>query len=409
MTTEAKKTAYQRLNDDVFTKLNINAVKELGIYSALFLCTLLRIQDLVARSGKLQPDGSFYVTVEKMYQESGLKSDAQTTAVKRLQKAGYLKMELHGAPPVRHFKLNDDLIYSLTHSSSANSESESLQDSDTLTLPDSNPAPSNFLSKNSGEITKENENRPNPRPTGYSTPLATGDNNNNNKNKYSTSYISSKDDIHSVLPHPVGCSEELFVEGSPQRGTPPVPPVVENPFSHPCRTSYGASSRTLGDDEEGCGGVTICNTPPGVRSNVSSAPKTKKSAQQKTNAFITRCEKQAAGFKFDKQVLSSLSNYFRMLASSGALLPEQTIQQQLQELSEVRSADRVKVVKDTISSGWKSLRYAIEHLAQQRNGNKGGGKPSTFVDTFNYEALAQMREERKHRKPNPNYNPKEVF
>lgn len=105
---------------------------------------------------------------------------------------------------------------------------------------------------------------------------------------------------------------------------------------------------------------------------------TKKSSIQKTNAFITMCERVSGRFNFSQELLNELGKYFRMLGSSDTLLPEYSIEEQMRILSDLRECDKVKVVKDTLSSGWKNLRYAAEAVKADSTPSWDTAKPDAF-------------------------------
>ena len=90
---------------------------------------------------------------------------------------------------------------------------------------------------------------------------------------------------------------------------------------------------------------------------------TRKSSVQKTNAFITACEREAVRKDFSVEVLSELSKFFIMLAQMNTLLPAVSIAEQLTHLKKVPANKQVEVVKNTVSRGWKSLQYEAEALA----------------------------------------------
>lgn len=104
----------------------------------------------------------------------------------------------------------------------------------------------------------------------------------------------------------------------------------------------------------------------------------KKSSIQKTNSFITMCERVSAKFNFSQELLKELGNYFRMLGASGSLLPEQSIEEQMKILSSVRECDRVRVVKDTVGHGWKSLQYLAKECTAGATPSWDTAKPDAF-------------------------------
>lgn len=115
--------------------------------------------------------------------------------------------------------------------------------------------------------------------------------------------------------------------------------------------------------------------------------RTRKSSIQKTNAFITMCEKNAGKKGFSVRIQRVLSEYFRMLGGAGALLPEQSIQEQLNILWKVPEANQEKVIRETISHGWKSLQYVAKEYMDT-------GKPSwdnTEVGAFKAKTAEEKR------------------
>ena len=104
----------------------------------------------------------------------------------------------------------------------------------------------------------------------------------------------------------------------------------------------------------------------------------KKSSIQKTNAFIKMCERVSGKFNFSQELLKELGNYFRMLGASGSLLPEQSIEEQMKILSSVRECDRVRVVKDTVGHGWKSLQYSAKECTVGSTPSWDTAKPDAF-------------------------------
>lgn len=422
---EKRKADSSFLTDTPYTINNLNILHAVGINSALFLQELFRLRDWAEQTGELTEEGFFCATIKQVEMDTTLSKRQQDLVKNRLQNEGYITMQETRGSAKRRFKINlqkcqecahgRSELYSMGPISVANCSTNLCYKSHNNEDCSTNPCYKSH--NNESEIPKENRAGENTPDCGDSNPLTAAMSQYNNiyiDSKYGTSYISSKDDIHSVQPQPGGCSEEFFY-GRPQVRSFTVEPTAVEPTvdsrlaesteSSSCEStpscSREAPARSVSNERRG--GVTLRNTPPTAKAP---GPKTKRSAQQKVNAFITRCEKQAAGFQFDKQVLSSLSTYFRMLAGSGALLPEETIKQQLTELATVPSSDRVQVIQDTVSSGWKSLRYAIQQTKQQ-----GTRKSNTHSDwsTVSEEAKKELELERERRLKNGPRRPKEVF
>lgn len=117
---------------------------------------------------------------------------------------------------------------------------------------------------------------------------------------------------------------------------------------------------------------------------------TRKSSVQKTNSFITTCQKEALKKQFSTEVLAELDKYFRMLAEMNALLPSVSIEEQLKHLAKVPQHRQAEVVKTTISRGWKSLQYAAEEATAPR------ASRSSFTDTASPNTFTATPEEEKN-------------
>lgn len=124
------------------------------------------------------------------------------------------------------------------------------------------------------------------------------------------------------------------------------------------------------------------------------------SAVQKINNFITMCERVSGKYDFDSATRTALSEFFRMLGASNTLLPEQTIAEQLRRLSNADKQFQEKIVKDTISHGWKSLVYLADEY-------KNGARPS--FDTAVDSKFTPKSEEDKKRNLVEEADPDDVF
>lgn len=113
----------------------------------------------------------------------------------------------------------------------------------------------------------------------------------------------------------------------------------------------------------------------------SEKPKTRKSSIQKTNSFITACQREAIKKEFSQEVLAELDKYFRMLAQLNCLLPALSIAEQLKHLKGVSASRQVEVVKNTISRGWKSLQYEASAVIANSRPSWDTAEPGTFQAT----------------------------
>lgn len=126
---------------------------------------------------------------------------------------------------------------------------------------------------------------------------------------------------------------------------------------------------------------TRSETPSSGKLFSSAKSPTRKSSVQKTNTFITTCQREAVKKEFSKEVLAELDKYFRMLAELNCLLPSVSIAEQLTNLAKVPQNKQVAVVKNTISRGWKSLQYEAEAAIAPRGSFVDTASPNTFTAT----------------------------
>ena len=139
------------------------------------------------------------------------------------------------------------------------------------------------------------------------------------------------------------------------------------------------------------------NTPKPAQSSgklfSSAKSQTRKSAVQKTNAFITSCMREAAKKEFRSDVMVQLEKYFIMLAEMNALLPSVSIAEQLACLAKVSVDRQVAAVKYTISRGWKSLQYASEEMLESTVPSWDTAAPDAFKAKTEEEKSRDWRKE----------------
>lgn len=85
--------------------------------------------------------------------------------------------------------------------------------------------------------------------------------------------------------------------------------------------------------------------------------------QHQKEDWISQTLKTLNKFTFDPLVRSLLVDYLGMLADTHSLLPQKAMYEQFSNLISVNNiALQAKIVNDTISSGWKNLRYCIDKM-----------------------------------------------
>lgn len=82
---------------------------------AIILSELANRQQFHQQRGELTPDGFFYVTVEKIEQETTLSKHKQSIAINRLKADGLIEAEIKGMPAKRHFRFPEDFDIKLAN------------------------------------------------------------------------------------------------------------------------------------------------------------------------------------------------------------------------------------------------------------------------------------------------------
>ena len=67
-----------------------------------------------------------------------------------------------------------------------------------------------------------------------------------------------------------------------------------------------------------------------------------------------------------------------MLGQGGTFLPEVTVRAQLEDILNLNEKQQLQVISDTIKSGWKSLKYAVEKVKDSNAASFDTAKPGAF-------------------------------
>lgn len=103
------------LSQDNFIFYSIALAHNLGVYEAILIGELARKWNYWDKQGKLELDGSFFVTQEEIEKDTGLSPYQQRKTIINLIKEGIIETKQSGIPPVTHYKiLNNQLCSSLT-------------------------------------------------------------------------------------------------------------------------------------------------------------------------------------------------------------------------------------------------------------------------------------------------------
>ena len=126
---------------------------------------------------------------------------------------------------------------------------------------------------------------------------------------------------------------------------------------------------------------SIINTPKGVssrRSLLNNDYKSAKAKHTKIEKYVLECHIISEEYGFTGKVSDKLVDFFRMLGQSDSFLPEITIRAQLSDLFTLSEIQQLTAISDTINSGWKSLRYAIEAQNKSNSATFDTAKPGAF-------------------------------
>lgn len=98
----------------------------------------------------------------------------------------------------------------------------------------------------------------------------------------------------------------------------------------------------------------------------------------KVEKFALKCHKISQEYEFSNKVSDKLVDFFRMLGQSGSYLPEITIRAQLSDLVTLNADQQLDAISDTLKSGWKSLKYAIDNQKKLETASFDTAKPGAF-------------------------------
>jgi hypothetical protein len=108
------------------------------------------------------------------------------------------------------------------------------------------------------------------------------------------------------------------------------------------------------------------------------APDRRTDKDKKKEKWIHEKEKILGEYDFSDNVQCELCYYLDMLADLNALHSDITIRSQLKRLTTIpNDSGKIKVIKDTIARGWKSLDYAINDCTTRGKGSFDTAKNSS--------------------------------
>ena len=100
--------------------------------------------------------------------------------------------------------------------------------------------------------------------------------------------------------------------------------------------------------------------------------------QAKVEKYVFDCHRISEEYEFSDKVSDKLIDFFRMLGQSGTFLPDVTIRAQLEDIVNLNENQQLRVISDTIKSGWKSLKYSVEKVREAVTASFDTAKPGSF-------------------------------
>lgn len=101
-----------------FITVNKLLAHYIGLNESLVLGELASEWDYYSETGQLEPDGYFYVTVEKLWLNTTIKEDLQRKVLKNLERYGIVEIIYRGIPRKRFIRLNEKAIEDVIDKSS---------------------------------------------------------------------------------------------------------------------------------------------------------------------------------------------------------------------------------------------------------------------------------------------------
>lgn len=101
-----------------FITVNKLLAHYIGLNESLVLGELASEWDYYSETGQLEPDGYFYVTVEKLWLNTTIKEDLQRKVLKNLERYGIVEIIYRGIPRKRFIRLNEKAIEDIIDKSS---------------------------------------------------------------------------------------------------------------------------------------------------------------------------------------------------------------------------------------------------------------------------------------------------
>lgn len=113
------------LASDSFITVNRNIAFSLGLDEAIILGELASEHNYYSINGGLQPDGSFYSTVQNIEERTTIKEKRQRAALKNLSNSGIITITVKGLPARRYIKINEEVVAAMFLNNNSRNDGDS--------------------------------------------------------------------------------------------------------------------------------------------------------------------------------------------------------------------------------------------------------------------------------------------
>ena len=105
------------LASDGYIAVNKRLLKEIGLAESVIFGLLCSEYNLWQSQGKLKEGEKFYITIDRLKENTGLSYHQQQRAIKNLEDLEFITTSIEGVPACRFFKINEDKVLNFFESS----------------------------------------------------------------------------------------------------------------------------------------------------------------------------------------------------------------------------------------------------------------------------------------------------
>lgn len=149
------------LGDDAFWQVNKAISRKTSIHAAVLLADLVSKREYFKKEGFKMNGGWFFNTVENIQKDTTLSKFQQSSAIKELEKIGFINVEYKGNPRKRFYRVNDAVVvkFLVEHKGVDGKRSRNLTTSSQETLPLEGEKLDGYNNKNKCSKNKQKENK----------------------------------------------------------------------------------------------------------------------------------------------------------------------------------------------------------------------------------------------------------